>query len=234
MTLAPYSSRQRRGGLLAGSPAYRWDPRREVDEFNSRFGQLIQSLIGGEAGIGGSVGWSPPVDVEETEDAYVVDVDLPNVNAEDVNVEMRGEELRISGAFEERGRGGVVRRQGRQSGEFEYMIDLPSDIDSEQVQAAYRNGVLTVTVPKARDAQPRRIEIQAQDDQQGQQQTDQSGQRAGQQSGRSATGQQQGAQRGAQQPGTQQAGTQQAGTQQQGTQQAGGQQRGGQNPGQRS
>jgi HSP20 family protein len=223
MTLAPFSSRQRRGSLLAGMPAYRWDPRREVDELNSRFGQLIQSLIGGEAGIGGSAGWSPPVDVEETEDAYVVDVDLPNVNPEDVNLEMRGEELRISGAFEERGRGGVVRRQGRQTGEFEYMIDLPSDIDSDQVQAAYSNGVLTVTVPKARDAQSRRIEIQAQGDQQSQQQTGQSGQ-SGQRTGQSAAGQQQTAQRG----------TQQSGAQQSGTQQSGGQQRGGQNQGQRS
>jgi len=186
-----------------------------MDELNSRFGQLIQSLIGGETGIGGSAGWSPPVDVEETDDAYVVDVDLPNVNPENVNLEMRGEELRISGAFEERSRGGVVRRQGRRTGEFEYMIDLPSDIDSEQVQAAYSNGVLTVTVPRARDAQPRRIEIQAQGDQQGQQQMGQSGQRTGQ----SAAGQQQAAQRGTQQPGTQQ---------------PGGQPRGGQNTGQRS
>ena len=230
MTLAPFSSRLRRGGLLAGSPAYRWDPRREVDELNSRFGQLIQSLIGGEAGIGGSAGWSPPVDVEETEDAYVVDVDLPNVNPEDVSLEMRGEELRISGAFEERSRGGVVRRQGRQTGEFEYMIDLPSDIDSDRVQAAYSNGVLTVTVPKARNAQPRRIEIQAQGDQQGDQQgrqrpgQQQTGQ---QQTGQSATGQQQAAQRGTQQSGSQQAAGQQS-------QQSGGQQRGGQNPGQRS
>ncbi|GAB3853419.1 Hsp20/alpha crystallin family protein [Dactylosporangium cerinum] len=214
MTLAPFSSRQRRGGLLAGTPAYRWDPRREVDELNSRFGQLIQSLISGEAGIGGSAGWSPPVDVEETEDAYVVDVDLPNVNPEDVNLEMRGEELRISGAFEERRRGGVVRRQGRQTGEFEYMIDLPSDIDSDQVQAAYSNGVLTVTVPKARNAQPRRIEIQAQGDQQGQQQAGQ--QQAGQQqAGRSAAGQQ------AAQPGTQQSGSQQSDDPQRGGQKSG-------------
>ncbi|MEV0129575.1 Hsp20/alpha crystallin family protein [Dactylosporangium sp. NPDC050688] len=213
MTLAPFSSWQRRGGPLAGTLAYRWNPRREVDELNSRFGQLIQSLISGEAGIGGSAGWSPPVDVEETEDAYVVDVDLPNVSPEDVNLEMRGEELRISGAFQERSRGGVVRRQGRQTGEFEYMIDLPSDIDSDQVQAAYSNGVLTVTVPKARNAQPRRIEIQAQGDQQGNQRLSQ------QQTGQSATGQQQAAQRG---------------TQRSGSQQSGGPQRGGQDSGQRS
>ncbi|WP_433608161.1 Hsp20/alpha crystallin family protein [Dactylosporangium sp. CA-139114] len=237
MTLAPFSSWQRRGGLLAGPPAYRWDPRREVDELNTRFGQLIQSLIAGDPGIGAAAGWSPPVDVEETEDAYVVDVDLPNVNPEDVSLEMRGEELRISGTFEERGRGGIVRRQGRQTGEFEYMIDLPSDIDSDRVQATYSNGVLTVTVPKAREGQPRRIEIQAQGDQQGQQsisqqstsqqstgqqstgqqpgrQAGQSGQRTGQQPGQAATGQQESAQRGAQQSDAQP--------------------RGGQSPGQRS
>ncbi|GAA3452308.1 Hsp20/alpha crystallin family protein [Dactylosporangium matsuzakiense] len=221
MTLAPFSSRQRRGGSAAGAPVYRWDPRREVDELNSRFGQLIQSLISGEAGIGGPAGWSPPVDVEETEDAYVVDVDLPNVNPDDITLEMRGEELRISGAFEERGRGGVVRRQGRQTGEFEYMIDLPGDIDSDRVQAAYRNGVLTVTVPKARDAQPRRIEIQAQDDRQ---------------SGRPAPGQQQAAQ-GDRQPGRPAPDQQQAAQstgRQSGSPQSGGQPRGGPNPGQRS
>ncbi|MFI5913360.1 Hsp20/alpha crystallin family protein [Dactylosporangium sp. NPDC051541] len=245
MTLVPFSSRPRRGALLAGAPAYRWDPRREVDELNSRFGQLIQSLIGGETGIGGSAGWSPPVDVEETEDAYIVDVDLPNVNPRDVDLEMRGEELRISGAFEERGRGGVVRRQGRRTGEFEYMIDLPSDIDSDQVQASYSNGVLTVTVPKARDAQPRRIEIQAQRDQQsrqgiGQQET---GQQAGQSAQRTGQPQQTGQQAGqsAQRTGQpQQTGQQQTSQsaqrtgQQSGSPQAGGQQRGGPNPGRRT
>ncbi len=247
MTLAPFSSRQSRGALLAGTPAYRWDPRREVDELNSRFGQLIQSLISGEAQMGRAAIWSPPVDVEETEDAYVVDVDLPNVDPEDVNLEMRGEELRISGAFEERGRGGVVRRQGRQTGEFEYMIDLPSDIDSDQVQAAYSNGVLTVTVPKARDAQPRRIEIQAQGDQQadqqgrqrpGQQQTGQSAagqqQTGQQQTGQSAAGQQQTGQQQTGQSGTGQQQAAQPGTQQAGSQQSDGSQRGGQKPGKRS
>ncbi len=104
-------------------------------------------------------------------------------------------------------RGGML--AGTLAYEFEYMIDLPSDIDSDQVQAAYSNGVLTVTVPKARNAHPRRIEIQAQGDQQGRQRLSQ------QQPGQSATGQQQG-------------------TQRSGSQQSGGPQRGGQNPGRRS
>ena len=210
MTLAPFSSRQHRGQALA--PAYRWDPRREMDEINSRFGQLIRTFFG-DTPAAGTAGWSPlsvPVDIEETDDAYIVDVDLPNVSPEGVDIEMRGEELRISGNFREQDRGGVKRRQNRQSGEFEYVIDLPSDIDADKVDATYDNGALTVTVGKAKDAQARRIEIHTRQDKQqgGQQQIGQ--QRAGQQQ----TGQQQAGQ---QQAGQQQTAQRQA-SQQQGQQ----------------
>jgi HSP20 family protein len=161
MTLTPFYSRQRRGG---GQPAslYRMDPRREMEDINSRFGQLIQSFFGdtaGLAGLGGTSAMVPPVDVEETDSAYIVDVDLPNVNPDNVTIEMRGEELRIAGTFEQSDRGGIMRRKNRQGGEFEYVVDLPSDIDSDRVEATYDNGVLTVTVGKTADLQPRRIEI---------------------------------------------------------------------------
>jgi HSP20 family protein len=162
MTLTPIYSRQRRsGGQLAGAPLSRWDPRREMEDINSRFGQLIQSFFGDTAGLAGmgSASMLVPVDVEETDSAYIVDVDLPNVSPDDVTVEMRGEELRIAGMFEQSDRGGIMRRQTRQSGEFEYMVDLPSDIEADRVEATYHNGVLTVTVGKMQDTQPRRIEI---------------------------------------------------------------------------
>jgi HSP20 family protein len=160
MTLAPFSSRQRRGGgQMAMAPASRWDPYREMEEINNRFGQLIQSFFGD---TGGGTAWAPlaaPVDIEETDDAYIVDIDLPNVNPQDVTVEMRGDELRVTGEYREREREGVVRRHNRPAGEFEYVVDLPSDIDPNRVEAAYDSGVLMVTVGKARDAQPRRIEV---------------------------------------------------------------------------
>ncbi|MER7006416.1 Hsp20/alpha crystallin family protein [Dactylosporangium sp. NPDC000555] len=170
MTIAPFTSRRRRSGQPAGAPAYRWDPRRELDDINSRFGQLMQAVLGDPTALAPAAAWSPlspPIDVEETEDAYVIDVDLPNVDPSEVNLEMRGEELRISGSFQDRERGGVVRRQNRQTGEFEYIVDLPSDIDASRVEATYKNGVLTVSVGKSRDVQPRRIEIQGQQGKQG-------------------------------------------------------------------
>ncbi len=165
MTLAPFFTRRRRGGgPLAASPMYRRDPDREMEDINDRFGQLVQSVFGMTPGLAAQGGWAAlavPVDVEETDDAYIVEVDLPNVNPEDVNIEMRGEELRISGQFQDRDRSGVMRRQNRPMGDFEYIVDLPSDIDPDRVEATYDNGVLTVSVGKARDAQPRRIEISA-------------------------------------------------------------------------
>src|SRR3954453_18328069 len=148
MTLAPFSSRRRRGGgQLAGAP-YRWDPRREMDDINSRFARLVQVFMGDNPEVTGPAisPLVPPIDVEETENAYIVDVDLPNVDPSDINLEMRGEELRISGTFQQRERGGVVRRQNRQAGEFEYAVDLPSDVNPDSVEAMYDNGVLTVTV----------------------------------------------------------------------------------------
>jgi HSP20 family protein len=173
---------------MTATPMYRQDPYREMDDINDRFGQLVQTVFGMSPAMTGPAAWSAlavPVDIEETDDAYVVDVDLPNVNPEDVSIEMRGEELRISGQFQQRDRSGVLRRQNRPTGDFEYVVDLPSDIDPNRVEATHDNGVLTVTVGKARDAQPRRIEIT------GSRGRQQPGQRDGQQTtaaeGRQAT-----------------------------------------------
>jgi HSP20 family protein len=156
MSLAPFfTSQQRRGGgRQALSPRYR-----EMEDINRRFGDLIQTYFGDPAGFIGVM--TPPVDIEETDDAYVVDVDLPSVRPEHINIEMRGEELRVSGEVQQREHTGVLRRQNRPTGEFEYLVDLPSDIDPMRVDAMYRNGVLTVSVGKAQNAQPRRIEIRA-------------------------------------------------------------------------
>jgi HSP20 family protein len=167
-----------------------------MEEINSRFNQLVRTFFGDTSGAAGAAAWSPlapPVDVEETDSAYVVDVDLPNVNPDDVTIEMRGEELRISGKYQQREHAGVVRRQNRPVGDFEYVVDLPSDIDPNQVGAMYDTGVLTITVGKAQEAQPRRIEIRKS---QGQQMTGHGG---GQREARESPG-------GEAQPGATQAG----------------------------
>ncbi len=132
---------------------YRWDPYRDVDE---RFTRMMRAVFGEGAMNGGP--W-PPIDVEETDEAYIIDIDLPNVNPSDLDLEIHGEELRLTGQRPEREHEGRVRRHGRPSGDFEYLVDLPGDVDPERIEATYDNGVLTVRVGRTRDAQPRRIEI---------------------------------------------------------------------------
>jgi len=103
--------------------------------------------------------WTPPFDLEETDDAFVVEVDVPGVRKEDVSVELADRVLHVHGEIKERERTGVLRRQSRRTGEFDYSVTLPGDVDPEHVEATLDNGVLTVRAPKVAVTRSRRIEI---------------------------------------------------------------------------
>ncbi|MBX6372008.1 MAG: Hsp20/alpha crystallin family protein [Acidothermus sp.] len=136
----------------------RWDPFREFEELSQRLNQLWENMLGGWPTL---ERWSPLADVEETDDAYTVEIDLPGVRREDVTVELVDGELRVSGEVKEKERRGIVRRQTRRTGRFDYVVQFPGEIDADQVTARLSDGVLTVRLPKAATAKPRRIEISA-------------------------------------------------------------------------
>jgi len=119
-----------------------------------RVGQLMDGLA-----EPGRVMPAPLADVEEADDAYIVDIDLPNVRKEDVNLELRDNVLRISGEYKKKEREGALRRRNRRTGQFEHAIALPSDVDPENVNAMLSDGTLTVRVGKSNASRPRRIEI---------------------------------------------------------------------------
>ncbi|MFG2039320.1 Hsp20/alpha crystallin family protein [Dactylosporangium sp. NPDC048998] len=100
-----------------------------------------------------------PVDVEETGDAFRVELDLPGVAPDDMEIELRDNEIRVFGTFGERHREGTLRHHARRTGEFEYIVALPGDVDPEGVQADLDAGVLTIVAPKAHVQQARRIEV---------------------------------------------------------------------------
>jgi HSP20 family protein len=140
--------------------AQRWDPFREFAQLQEEMGQLVQSVWSpGAAGNGGA--WIPFADVEETDDAWIVEAELPGVNRKDVNVELRGGELVISGDIKEKERKGILRRRARRTGNFEYHVTLPGEVDEEHIEASLHDGVLTVRAPKAEQARPHRIEVKA-------------------------------------------------------------------------
>jgi HSP20 family protein len=110
----------------------------------------------------GASAWTPPVDILETDDAWVVEAEVPGVDPDDVNVEVRDSEVSISGEIKERERKGILRRRTRRVGEFDFHVTLPGQVDPENVDANAHNGVLTVRIPKPEQARARRIEVQSQ------------------------------------------------------------------------
>jgi HSP20 family protein len=108
-------------------------------------------------GNGGT--WVPPADIEETDDAWIVEAELPSVDRKHVNVELHDYELVISGEIIEKERKGVLRRRTRRMGRFEYRVDLPGQPDAEHVEAKLHGGVLTVRVPKAEGTHSRQIDV---------------------------------------------------------------------------
>src|SRR5918999_6080327 len=105
----------------------RWEPLNELEQVSERMRRMLEQTFG----FGWSpqpterAGWSPLVDIEEADDAYVVEAELPGVRREDVNLEVVGNELTIAGECKERERTGIVRRRTRRTGRFDYRVSLP-------------------------------------------------------------------------------------------------------------
>jgi HSP20 family protein len=108
--------------------------------------------------------WVPAIDVVEKKDAYLLYAELPGVDASAVDISFEQNVLTLKGnkaSSIETGNDGEVRVYAaeRITGSFERSIRLPEFVDSENIQAEFVNGLLKVTVPKARAAQHRKIEI---------------------------------------------------------------------------
>jgi HSP20 family protein len=136
-----------------------WSPLSELGQLNERMRRMLDQTFGGM--LDEPAGWIPAVDIEELEDTYVVEAEVPGVKREDVNIEVSGNELTISGETREREREGVTRRRMRRVGKFEFRVMLPSEVNPEGVEAKLNDGVLSVRIPKAAGAKRRRIEVKS-------------------------------------------------------------------------
>jgi HSP20 family protein len=135
-------------------------PYRDLQDLQEQTAQLLQQVM---PAMGAPIQpWIPDVDIEETEDAWIVEAELPGARAEDVHVEVHDGELRIHGEIVERERAGILRRRTRRAGEFEYQVTLPEPVDSENPQARMQDGLLEVRIPKGQRSRAREIPIQSQ------------------------------------------------------------------------
>jgi HSP20 family protein len=121
--------------------------------------RLMDDLFGRVFGNGNRVtGFVPALDVRETEDDYLVLVDLPGVKSEDVVVELNDQVLTISGSRTPVETGEALRIE-RPSGSFVRRLTLPKGVDSDKVVADYKDGVLELRIPKRAEAKPKKIAI---------------------------------------------------------------------------
>ncbi len=105
--------------------------------------------------------WAPALDVHEDKDKFTVNLELPGLKREDIEVHLEDSSLVISGErkSETVTEGTEVHRQERYYGKFSRALTLPTAVAADKVKAAYKDGILTVTLPKAEEAKPKQIDV---------------------------------------------------------------------------
>jgi HSP20 family protein len=135
------------------SPMLRRDAFADVQDLLNRIGWMVQQTPEREA----EGPWAPVVEIDESDDAYVVKLELPGVAPADIEIGISDRELCINGEVREQEEGSNALRV--RMGRFHYHTSLPSDLDEDNVEASVDEGVLTLRIPKASQSRARRIEI---------------------------------------------------------------------------
>ncbi len=134
-----------------------WEPFRELEELHERALQVLDGALQEDGGMP----WVPLADIEETDDAWVIEAELPGVKADDISVDVQGDELTINGEIKVRERKGILRRRMRPVGRFELRARVPGPLDADAVDAKTDEGVLTVRIPKPQQSKARHIAVQS-------------------------------------------------------------------------
>jgi HSP20 family protein len=141
----------------------RWEPFRELAALQNEMGRWMNQMTGGTTPGNGqsSSTWLPAVDVWETENELVLAFDLPGIPEAKVSVELDDNVLTVSGERERTHEhsGDRFYRYERRFGTFARSVTLPQGVNEEAIQAAYRDGVLEIRVPKPEEQKPKRIPV---------------------------------------------------------------------------
>ena len=140
----------------------RWDPFREVTSLRDDMERLFDSVYGRYPRERSEFSWAPPLDVEETDAGIVIRAEVPGMKKDDIKISLTGDTLCISGErrHEAEQKERTFHRIERAYGRFMRMLVLPTDVDGEKVKAAYKDGVLELSLPKSEKAKARDIAIE--------------------------------------------------------------------------
>lgn len=106
--------------------------------------------------------WAPAVDIYETNDSFVVSADLPGLNKDEIQIDLKDNILTLKGEkkFEEKVSKDNYIRVERAYGSFVRSFTLPQNVDPEKIKAKYKEGVLEITIPKKEEAKPKQIKVE--------------------------------------------------------------------------
>ena len=140
----------------------RFQPR-DVFDLRRDVSRLFDSMMGngGEPDHQRPSAWKPAIDVAESENEFTLTTDLPGVDRQDIDVSVVDNQLTVKGERkqESQSKDMHTHHAERAYGTFSRVFDLPAAVNAGEITAAYRDGVLSVTVPKAEATKPRQIEV---------------------------------------------------------------------------
>lgn len=140
----------------------RWDPFRDLMSIQGELNRLFgRTYAGGDDLLSGS--WAPALDIYETEDRFVVTIELPGIDPKDVDVSVEDSTLTVSGErrFSEEVKEESFHRVERRYGSFVRSLSLPQTANTDEIQASFDKGVLEIEVPKVEAAKPKKITVKA-------------------------------------------------------------------------
>jgi HSP20 family protein len=140
------------------------DPFGDLNDIQSEMNRLFDSFFGRPSAAPATERvWAPAVDVYETKDELVLSAELPGFNEKDIHLSITGDMLTLRGErqWSQEVQQDSVYRKERWFGKFERTLPLPIPVQADKVKATYRDGVLTVSLPKAEEIKSKEIKIDA-------------------------------------------------------------------------
>jgi HSP20 family protein len=140
----------------------RWDPFRNISTLQEQVNRLLESSVNAGRTEGGTLtSWAPAVDIYETENELVIKADVPDMNEKDLDIRVENNMLTIRGErkFEQKVKEENYLRIERTYGAFSRSFALPNTVNTEGIKAEYKNGVLTVDLPKRAEAKPKQVKV---------------------------------------------------------------------------
>jgi len=143
----------------------RWNPLNELEDLMNRYNRIFGLTRAGDREVSDLFSrrdWAPAVDIKETDDAYLIEAELPGLSKEDVKVTVDDGVLTIQGERkqEEETSDKKIHRVERFYGSFMRRFSLPDNVDEGSVKAKFKDGVLTLSVKKAEPKEPKAIEVE--------------------------------------------------------------------------